>query len=290
MKQKLIGYIEIISAVSIWAVSSGILVRWIDQGAIIIYGVGAMAGAIFVLAYLFLTKRTSEIKNSYPWKKDLFWIGLFIGLNNGLFFLAIKTTAIANATLSHYFAPIFLVLVFSPVILKQKIKKQHIFASILGFAGLLVIFGSQISSELFDVGILLGLASAVFFAWHTAIESKLATSTKIDPLVEVLYKNGVPAFIFLPFVIREILITGIMIEDFGKLIFFGVLVLGISFILLYRGLAKVSSQNASVLFYGEPIGAIILAWIIWGESLSASIVIGGALILIAGYLAIRNKQ
>jgi len=66
-------------------------------------------------------------------------------------------------------------------------------------------------------------------------------------------------------------------------------VLGVSFVLLFRGLAKVSSQNASVIFYGEPVGAIILASIIWGESLSFAVIVGGALILIAGFLAVRIK-
>ena len=289
MKQKSIGYLEIIVAVSIWALSSGILVRWISQGAIVLYGVGAMAGAFFVLLYLFLTKRISEIQKSYIWRKELFWIGLFIGLNNGLFFLALKTTTIANAIITHYFAPIVLVLIFAPLVLRQKIRKQHIFATVLGFIGLIVVFGSQIGNEIFDVGIILGLASAVFFAWHTAIESKLATNTKIDPLVEVLYKNGVPALMFLPFVIGEIAENTVTMIDFSKLIFYGILVLGISFILVYRGLAKVSSQSASVLFYGEPIGAIILAWIVWNESLNASVVLGGSLVLLAGYLATKNK-
>ena len=148
------------------------------------------------------------------------------------------------------------------VVLKQRIKREHIIASALGFAGLLIIFGPQINSagiNAINVGILLGLASAVFFAWYTAIESKLATTTKINSLVQVLYKNGVPALLFLPFVINRFVTVGIGWEDFGKLIFFGVVVLGISFVLLYRGLAKVSSQNASVIFYGEPVGAIILA-------------------------------
>jgi len=290
------GYLEIMAAVAIWAIASGVIVRWINQGAEIgaeiIYGVGAAAGFAFVLLWLFLKKETAEIKKSLPWRKDLSLIGLFVGLNNGFFYAAIILTTIANAVLSHYFAPILLVLIFAPVVLKQRIKREHIIASALGFAGLLIIFGPQINSagiNAINVGILLGLASAVFFAWHTAIESKLATTTKIDSLVQVLYKNGVPALLFLPFVVNRFVTVGIGWEDFGKLIFFGVLVLGVSFVLLFRGLAKVSSQNASVIFYGEPVGAIILASIIWGESLSFAVIVGGALILIAGFLAVRNK-
>ncbi len=209
-----------------------------------------------MLFWLFLKKETTEIKKSLPWRKDLSLIGLLVGLNNEFFYAAIILTTVTNAVLIHYLEPILLVLIFAPVVLKQKIKREHIIASALGFAGLLIIFRSQINSagiNAINVGILLGLASAVFFAWHTAIESKLAATTRINPLVQVLYKNGVPALLFLPFVINRFVTVGIGWEDFGKLIFFGVLVLGISFVLLFRGLAKVSSQNASVIFYGEPV-------------------------------------
>jgi len=292
------GYLEIGAAVVIWAVASGVIVRWINQGAEIeigaevIYGVGAATGFVFVLLWLFLKKETAKIKKSLPWRKELSLIGLFIGLNNGLFYTAIILTTVANAILTHYLAPILLVLIFAPIVLKQKIRRKHVVASAFGFVGLLIVLGPQINSagiNAVNVGVLLGLASAVFFAWHTAIESKLATTTKINPLVQVLYKNGVPALLFLPFVISRFITVGISWEDFGKLIFFGVLVLGISLVLLFRGLAKVSSQNASVIFYGEPVGAIILASIVWGESLSFTVIAGGALILIAGFIAVRNK-
>lgn len=284
------GYLEIIAAVSIWMVASGIIVRWIDQEAEIIYGVGAAVGFVFVLALLLLKKEENEIKKSFPWWKSLALIGLLIGLNNGLFYTAIKSTTVANAILAHYFEPILLVLIFAPIILKQKIRKKHLLASLLGFMGLLIVLGPQINSaEIINIGILLGMASAVLFAWHTAIESKLATTTKIDSLVQVLYKNGVPALLFLPFVVNKFITVGISWEDFAKLALFGVLVLGISLILLFRGLSKVSSQNASVIFYGEPVGAIILAWLVWGEELSFTIIAGGALILVAGFVAVRNK-
>ncbi len=290
LKETQKGYLEIMAAVAIWMVASGVVVRWIDQEAEIIYGVGAAIGFVFVLTLLLFKREGNKIKESFPWWKSLALIGLLIGLNNGLFYAAIKSTTVANAILAHYFEPILLVLIFAPIILKQKIRQKHLIASLLGFMGLLIVLGPQINSAgIINVGILLGLASAVLFAWHTAIESKLATTTKINSLVQVLYKNGVPALLFLPFVVNKFIVVGISWEDFAKLALFGVLVLGISFILLFRGLSRVSSQNASVIFYGEPVGAIILAWIVWGEALSFAVIAGGALILIAGFLAVRNR-
>lgn len=288
MKQKTTGYLQIFAAVLIWAISSGIMVRWIDQGAEIIYGVGAIAGFAFILVWTILSGKIQEIKKTFEHRKNLALIGLFIGINNGLFYLAIKYTTIANASLTHYLAPTLLALIFAPIILKQKIEKIHIVASLLGFAGLLIMLFPQIKVVEINVGVLLGLGSAIFFAWHTAIEGKLATQTKIDPLVEVLYKNGVPALMFMPFILTKMMLNGINIQDFGKLIFFGVLVLGISFVLLFKGLSKVSAQNASVMFYGEPVGAIILAWIFWNEQISIFTIVGGTLILLAGYLAVKK--
>jgi len=290
MKQKTIGYLQIITAVFIWAISSGILVRWIDQGAEIVYGVGAIAGFVFVYVWFFLSgkAKAQEIKKTYGHRKDLVLVGLFIGVNNGLFYVAIKYTTIANASLTHYFAPVLLALIFAPMILKQKIEKIHIIASILGFAGLLVMLLPQIKVDAIDTGILFGLASAIFFSLHTAIEGKLMMNTEIDPLIAAMYKNGVPALMFMPFVLTKTLSNGINIPDFGKLILFGIIVLGISFVLLFRGLSKVSVEKASVMFYGEPVGAIILAWLVWSEPISIFTIIGGSLILIAGYLSVKK--
>ena len=67
------------------------------------------------------------------------------------------------------------------------------------------------------------------------------------------------------------------------------MVLGVSFVIVYKVLSKLSSQSASVIFYGEPVGAIFLATL-FGEKLNAYSIIGGALILIAGYLATRKKE
>lgn len=289
MKKETKGYLEVSAAVAIWAISSGLIIQRLSVSAEIIYGVGAAAGFAFVLIWLLWQGKWSEIKKSKPWWKSLALIGFFIGINNGLFYAALKLTTAANALPTHYLEPVLLTLVFAPIILKQKILKRYIFSSLLGFVGLLVILWPEINAKEINIGIFLGIASAIFFAWHTAIESKLATTTKIDPLVEVLYKNGVPVLIFLPFVVRKELTDPIAGADWIRLIFFGILVLGISFVLVYKGLAKVSSQSASVIFYGEPVGAIFLATL-FGEKLNAYSIIGGALILIAGYLATRKNE
>ena len=54
------GYLEIGAAVAIWAIANGAIVRWIGQGAEIIYGIGAAVGFIFVLVWLLLKNKEND--------------------------------------------------------------------------------------------------------------------------------------------------------------------------------------------------------------------------------------
>jgi drug/metabolite transporter (DMT)-like permease len=52
----------------------------------------------------------------------------------------------------------------------------------------------------------------------------------------------------------------------------------------------VSTSTVAVSLLGEPIGASLMAYLFFGEALSASIFIGGVLILLAIYLAARLES
>jgi len=54
-------------------------------------------------------------------------------------------------------------------------------------------------------------------------------------------------------------------------------------------LAEVKAQEAAVLGYLEPVGAIILAFLIFNEVPSAIAILGGSLILIAGYIVTMKR-
>jgi drug/metabolite transporter (DMT)-like permease len=60
-------------------------------------------------------------------------------------------------------------------------------------------------------------------------------------------------------------------------------------ILYFKGLQSITAQKAAVLGYFEPVGAILLAVLIFGESPSGMAVIGGILILTSGYIAITKR-
>lgn len=274
------GYLWVLTAVSIFAVSSGVLVKFISVPAFTLYSVGAFWGILFLLFVLTIRGKLADLFK-YPAK--IVWLMLGVGLssaiNNGLFFTALKSGLVANAVLTHYLAPLLVVLLFGPIMLKETITKRNLLLSLLGLIGLFVLVLPDLGKTL-DRALILGSLSAVFFAFYTALEKKV-TQTTADPLSAVVYKNTVPFIVFSPFAIGSMQ-HGISLNNWFWLFVFGVLVLGIAFIFLFKGLRQVPATDVAILGYIEPIGAIILASIFFREPVSVYTFAGGLLIVLSG--------
>lgn len=281
------GYLWLIAAVSIFAVSSGILVKFISVPAFTLYSIGAFWGTLFLLFVLAIRGKLVDL---FKYSTKTLWLMLGVGLgtaiNNGLFFTALKSGLVANAVLTHYLAPLLVVLLFGPIMLKEKITKRNLLLSILGLIGLYVLVLPNLGRT-FDRALILGSLSAVFFAFSTALEKKV-TQTTADPLSAVVYKNAVPLIIFSPFAFRSIQ-DGISLNNWFWLVVFGVLVLGVAFIFLFKGLRQISATDVSILLYIEPIGAIVLASVFFRESVNIYTFVGGLLIVLSGIGVLKNS-
>jgi len=287
-KEQLKGYLFLISAISIWAISSGILVKLITVSSFTLYSIGAFFGILFLFINLLIHKKFTKLTN-YPLKTTLLMllVGLGVGLNNGFFFTALKSGSIANAVLSHNLAPFLVVFLFAPLMLKEKLTRKTFLLVLLAFLGLFILTIPSLKTS-FDLALLYGGISAFFYAFHTIIQKKVMQA-KVDPLIAATYQNLVPFFMYIPFAFGDIK-TGISINNWILLAIWGVLVLGISFTLFFNGIKRISATNASILTYGEPIGAIILAFIFFKQPINIYVIIGGLLILLSGILLIKNNN
>lgn len=282
------GYLFLIAAVSIWAVSSGILVKQITVSSLTLYGIGAFFGILFLFINLLINKKFLKLIG-YPFKITLLMllVGLSVGLNNGFFFTALKSGSVANAVLSHYLAPLLVAFLFAPLMLKEKLTRKTVLLVFMAFIGLIILTIPAFKTS-FDLALLYGGISAVFSAFHTVIQKKVMQA-KADPLVAATYQNIVPFFMYIPFAIGSIR-TGISISNWVLLTVWGILVLGVSFTLFFKGIKRISAINTSILTYGEPIGAIILAFIFFKQPVDIYVIIGGLFILLSGILLIRNNN
>jgi len=148
---------------------------------------------------------------------------------------------------------------------------------------MVLILSPQISA--INIGIIAGLASAIFYATHTIIEKRLTLS--VDPLVEVFYKNSFAAALSLIAIYLMYSQNFLIFSEISKIAFLGITALGFGFIFFFKGLGKVSSQNAMTLTYLEALIAIVLGSIVFGEAIETNTILGGLLIIGAGIAVIK---
>jgi len=132
---------------------------------------------------------------------------------------------------------------------------------------------------------LAGTASGLAYALIIIIAKRIASS--YSPYVIAIVSNGLIALILLPFVlIEDYTLTAITLS---LLLLMGLVHSTIALILYLDGFKGVKAQEAAVLGYIEPIGAIILAFLLLGEIPSGTAIIGGILIILAGYLVTLRR-
>ncbi|MDP4010126.1 MAG: DMT family transporter [Candidatus Shapirobacteria bacterium] len=281
------GYFFVLTAVLIWAISSGVLIKNITISPFAFYSIGAFFGVIFLLINLIVNKKINDFLK-IPRKTFVLMllVGLGTGINNGLFFTALKSGSVANAALTHNLAPVFVVFLFAPLFLKEKLTLKKIILVSISFLGLFILSIPTFKKSL-DLALLYGSLSAVFYAFHVVIEKKV-TQLNADPIIAAVYKNFVPLFIFSPFAVNSIR-SGISFSNWFWVTVWGVFVLGVSFVLFFNGIKKISATSASILTYGEPVGAIILAFIFFKQPIDLYTILGGLLIILSGILVMNTK-
>lgn len=284
------GYVKIITAILIWS-SLGIFVRKIGlpNPRIVFY---SAIFAVIAQAALVLAKGTMrEASQHGKGNKSsilLILVPVFFLANTLLFYYAFKHTTIANAVLTHYTAPVFVALL-APVFLREEVLKTAWAAIVISSIGLWLILGMPVSGELFDLsgresrGIAAGACSGLAYALLILIIRAIAS--RYSSLFIVFFQNLVVAVLILPFM------TSFQIEmhHLPYFVTLGVVHSTAAPLLYVQGFRQVKANEAAILGYFEPAGAIVLAWIVLHEVPEILAVLGGALILLSGYLVVRES-
>ncbi len=285
------GYLKITIAILIWS-SLGIFVRKIDlPNTGIIFYPAVIAGSIQLLVLL----STGQIRNavrSDNSSRDFFLLMLipvFFVANTFLFFFAFKNTTIVNAVMTHYTAPIFVALL-APVFLKEKILKVAWLAILLSSIGLWSMLETPVFSDIVSFpdserqGIIAGVLSGFTYALLILLIRRIAK--KYSSLFIVCVQNCLVALMLLPF------IAGIPLtpQALPYILILGIVHSTIAPFLYVQAFHSVKANEAAILGYLEPVGAVILALIFLHEIPGLMALLGGALILCSGFIILRSAR
>lgn len=285
------GKFKIMTALLIFG-SIGVFVKEINLPSSEIAFLRGVIGSLFLLGASFVVRRKPSIQSIKENIALLILSGSAIGLNWIFLFQAYKYTTISNATLSYYFAPIF-VIILAPMVLKEKLTLMKVGCIITAMIGLVLILnhgGSNPGGSFnHEVGILYGLLAAVLYASVILMNKFIKTLSGYETtLVQLM----VSAVVLLPYVfIKEPMdFSGVNSKAIVFILILGIVHTGIAYFLYFTSIKELKGQTIAVLSYIDPISAVIMAAIFLGESMSTIQVIGGILILGSTFLSERAER
>ncbi len=286
------GFALIGIAVTLWSVGSGIIAKLFTVPALMWYPVAAAMGAAVVVVIILIKESPRSL---WPQSTAARWLLLGVGvtvlINNGLFFTALQITSVPVAQLTHYLAPLFLAVIFAPLMLGEKPTKREVILTLVGLLGLSIVLWPDLRDARLSVGAMMGAISAVFFALGNVFNRKL-TAYGVSGLPAAAYQNFIPTLGMAPFMLWQ-LNQGVQFTsgDIWGAVYMGVMTMGFGFSLFLFGLQRLKKANhAGIMSYGEPIGAIILAAIFLHEPMTAYVIVGGILIIGSGVALVLGKD
>lgn len=202
-----------------------------------------------------------------------------------LFSLANKLTTAANAIFLQSTAPLYLLLL-GPWLLRERARPVDLALMAPVAAGLALFFlaaePAQRTAPEPVAGNLLALASGV--AWAFTLTGLRWLERQPDAAgagpTTVLAGNLLAGLAGLPLALSAGL-PAVGAVDWLLLAWLGVVQIGVAYLLLTRGLARVPALEASLLVLAEPALNPLWAWLVHGERPAPLALVGGALILAA---------
>ena len=276
---KFLGYSYVAAAAIIWG-SNGVIVNWVPYDAYAIAFFRVLFASLTLLPVVLLTRKPEAMSAARSWKVMLS-LGLLLALGWTLLFHSMKLIAIANAVLLNYTAPIFVALL-APLFLKEKLEKSTLLALAISVAGIVVISYQQNLqiSDLNLLGVILGLLAGLTYAGFIIV-SKRALS-RFSSQVVAFYSYSVASIFLFPFVIGTDFSPDL--ASWILLLVLGVFNTGFAVTLYLKGLGMVKAQKAVVFTYLEPASAVVFGFLFLAQQPTPLMLVGGFLILIAGYI------
>ncbi len=217
--------------------------------------------------------------------------GVLMIANWALFFAAIERTSIAVATVVFHVQPLW-VIALGAWWLRERVTRRQLGAALLALAGLALatglVDGAAASTSALDgsyaTGLLMCLGGSLSYAAGTLI-ARLAKGASSFALAWWQCAVGVVALAWWPSV-HGWPAPGPAWAWLGGL---GVIHTGLAYVLLYAGMARLSTARIALLQFVYPAAAVLVDWLAYGRALSMLQLLGVA-VMAAALLGVRHKS
>ena len=258
----------------------GVVRRFVVFPSAFIAGVRGIVGALFLMCFNRKYDREAV-------KKDLVLLitaGVLVGCNWILFFESQRYTSIAVSTMCYYTAPIMVILV-SPLILKEKLTANKIIATILAALGIVLLSGKAEGAS--AKGVTLGLLAAVGYATQLFVNKFVKHTDGLDRTIIPIMTAGI---VSLPY---SLCTETIPMPDLKSLLLLALICFvhtGIAYALYFSSIKHLEAQTVALASFVDPATAVLCSTLILSEQMSLYSGIGCLLIFVAIVLASTQKR
>lgn len=247
--------------------------------------------AVLILGVLLLMDKQS-FKVTRKQAGILLVLGLLYTSSSMLLFQAYNYVPSGLATTLVFLYPVLVALIM--VFLRVVPSWQVWLAIVATFLGVIIMTQSDSTQTINPLGVLLSLGSALVYALFIVIINRSKTISLISNSLLTFYALSVGAIVFLGTVIvsGEHLTTGIETNrDWLNLVGLAILPTIVSTASLAVATRNIGATKASVLGVFEPITAILVGTLVFGEALTNNIIIGILIAMFAvTFMIITTKR
>ncbi len=231
---------------------------------------------------VFLCVRRESFRISWHQAGILLTLGLLFTSSSTFLFEAYKYIPSGLATTLVFLYPVFVALI---MVFLRVVPSWPVWLSIFAtFAGVVIMTQSDSEQTINPIGVFLSMASALAYALFIVIINKSKTIATISNSLLTFYALLVGSVVFLAKIMTSDIVITIGLD--GTLAWFNLVGLALFPTIISTATLAIASRNigatkASVLGVFEPITAIIVGTIMFGEALTANIVVGISVAVVA---------
>ena len=220
-------------------------------------------------------------------KKRIIFAGIFLGCHFACFFLGIRNTSIANATLLGCMAPIFTV--FISIFQKKKINKMTYVGLIIAIVGGGIVQSGDISLNSANLfGNSIALLSALFLAITFVLAEEIRQETANVVYGRSLFFVASITVLFIAATAGDSILN-FKPGDIPWFLFLGLVPSIFGHNLLNYAVKYITPTAVSSVPLGEPIIASLFALLLFGEAIPFGALLGGPIVLIGVYIIIKHQ-
>ena len=280
----------VILVFGIIGVSTGSIFARLADAPVLVTAAYRVGLASLILVPLAAWKARDELRSlSFRDIRLAILSGFFLALHFATWISSLDYTAIANSVVLVNTIPLWVGL-FTPLIAKDRLARATLISIIVSVGGGVIIgFGDFATGGRALLGDLLAVIGAICAAIYLLIGRNLRRQLSLISYVALCYGSAA-LFLWLVVLVLKLPLTGYSTQTVTAFWAMALISQIIGHTSYNWALKWLSAGFVAVALLGEPIGATIMAYIIFDEGLTWMKFIGGLLILSAIYIAAAGEK